>query len=150
MFAKRIKIILSTIIISAATISPSFCESNKEKFINEVNTIRALQGSGPLETSAFLQEKTQEYSEVIQKEECDIIQDNRFSISSLSRVSSVINKCTGGLCKLTPIQVEKQSVSDEAWSLAYRSNQIYSPSSTHIAVSFAICGDKTVVIVSTK
>lgn len=121
------------------------CQGNE--FISEVNKIRALKGQKALHVSSELQRRTDQHAQVVLENGCDLIRKKGHSITSLKTFSRVVKRCSGGICKLTPYQSQKQTVKDKAWSLAYRSNEIYSFSSTKISLSTATCGEKTVLIV---
>lgn len=140
--------------ILAISLIPFMCtvstaQTNKQKnFIKEVNNIRHLKGLDPLSYSNDLQKLTNKHSEVI-KEHCQIIREKGMYISALGTVSVMARKCKGKVCQLTPIQIYAQTLKGEAWSLAYRKNNIYSLQTDKIGVSFVKCKVKSFLIILT-
>ena len=156
---KKILMILATSIVLLVSVMNAqeiqATQANEQsEFIKEVNNIRHLKGLKPVSYSNDLQKLTDKHAKVI-KEHCQLIREENMYISALGRVS-VIARCKGKMCRLTPMQSYTQTLTDEAWSLAYRKNNIYSLRTSQIGVSFVECKqgkvevNKTFVIILTN
>ena len=149
---KTLMILATSIILLVSVINAQATQANEQsELIKEVNNIRHLKGLKPLSYSNDLQKLTDKHAEVI-KEHCQLIREKDMYISSLGRVS-VVARCKGKVCRLTPTESYTQTLKEEAWSLAYRKNNIYSLQTSQIGVSFVKCKKekvKTFVMISTK
>ena len=147
---KTLMILATCIILPVSVMNAQATQANeKSEFIKEVNNIRHSKGLNPLSYSNDLQKLTDKHAEVI-KEYCQIIREKDMYISALGRVS-VIARCKGKQCWLMPTESYTQTLKGEAWSLAYRKNNIYSLQTSQIGVSFVKCKKvKIFVIILTE
>lgn len=139
--------ILSVFLILLTVIFPVTATCQQEEFVEEVNAIRGMKGADPLNVSTALLIRTSEHARLIEQNNCNLIRKEDFLVASLTVYRTVARSCRGGICELTPTKWQNQGVKDKAWSFAYRPGCIYAFESTDIAVSFAVCGTKTVLVV---